>query len=179
MKKKRKSFVLICMGKQDKAQVLCQCLNLHTKIILSVNFMLETSIFNVLKLVFGGLTLILVNVCMCLVGFVIFFKFLYASYSLLHIFGCHWQVGQDVVGELTKAMERVGLDMRVAALVSLDQSYENRKELFYIFVFFFRCFQIFLFNFLGSFFPLICFGFLIFKAKSPPMVKKISTFLGS
>lgn len=28
------------------------------------------------------------------------------------------QVGQDVVGELTKAMERVGLDMRVTALVS-------------------------------------------------------------
>ncbi|KAJ0030016.1 hypothetical protein Pint_13283 [Pistacia integerrima] len=27
-------------------------------------------------------------------------------------------VGQDVVGELTKAMERAGLDMRVAALVS-------------------------------------------------------------
>lgn len=28
------------------------------------------------------------------------------------------KVGEDVVGELTKAMERVGLDMRVSALVS-------------------------------------------------------------
>ncbi|KAK6273507.1 hypothetical protein POUND7_010590 [Theobroma cacao] len=31
---------------------------------------------------------------------------------------CFCSVGQDVVGELTKAMERVGLDMRVAALVN-------------------------------------------------------------
>lgn len=35
------------------------------------------------------------------------------------------QVGQDVVGELTKAMERVGLDMRVTALVSSFRPYTS------------------------------------------------------
>lgn len=35
------------------------------------------------------------------------------------------QVGQDVVGELTKAMKRKGVDMRVSALVSLSGATEE------------------------------------------------------
>ena len=59
------------------------------------------------------------------------------SCLLMLLSGFFWlafyQVGQDIVGELTKAMERVGLDMRVAALVIPCFSFQVLSQDFFFF----------------------------------------------